>query len=128
MRTLKRIEKGGGGKESERGDKGKTGKEKGNGEGGGGKWLGGRVGIEGGLGERTLHLLQHPVDGARATGAGHGDVELVVVWGGIGGHCCRIGMFSRRKQRRSGVGWCLLVFCGSLEALRGGGWMGCGCG
>ncbi len=29
----------------------------------------------------TVQLLQHPLDSARAAAAGHGDVELVVVFG-----------------------------------------------
>jgi len=33
----------------------------------------------------TIELLEHALDGAGAAAAGHGDVELVVVFGHFGG-------------------------------------------
>lgn len=49
---------------------------------------GGWEGEDGEWGGRTLCLLEHPLDGAGAAAAGHGDVEFVVVLGlGVWGHC-----------------------------------------
>lgn len=66
----------------------------------------------------TLELLEHTLHGARAAAAGHGDVELVVVFG----HCeCDVMLLEVRLGRRSGgvVRRVVFVVLGNREVVTG---------